>query len=130
MYVTQFLGEELDNPQVTFTRLENQFNTRIKLLSFKLYDNSKQLEHEKQSNDDLRAKINKECKYLGESYYYAIKQHFNNLNKQIEDEKNISSLLQKEIYNLKDFNLVRFVIAEDNEDNSNLFRNAANSIIN
>jgi hypothetical protein len=104
MFVTKLLGEELDNPQVTFTLLENDFDARIKLLSYKLYQNAKELTFEQQNNDDLKIKINKETKYLGESYFYAITQHMNNLKKQIDDEKNLAGNLQKEINHLKNFN--------------------------
>ena len=98
------LGEELDNPQVTFKLVEYDLKGKIDLLSYKLYLYTKELEQEKQSNDDIKHKITKECKYLGESYYYAIKQHLGNLSKQIEIEKNLSSNLQKELITLKSNN--------------------------
>ena len=104
MNLTKLLGEELDNPQVTFNLVEKDLKEKIDLLSYKLYQNAKELEHERESNGDLKIKISKECKYLGESYYYAIKQHFNNLSNQIENEKNLSINLQKELNVLKTYN--------------------------
>jgi len=73
-------------------------------LSYKLYHNAKDLEREKQSNSDLKMMIIKDCKYLGESHYYAIKQHLNNLYEQIENEKRYCANLQSELNQLKNYN--------------------------
>jgi len=104
MHITRNLGQEIENPQHTFTLVENEFKMKIDLLSYKLYHNAKDLEREKQSNSDMKMMIIKDCKYLGESHYYAIKQHLNNLYQQIENEKRYCSNLQSELNQLKNYN--------------------------
>lgn len=95
------LGEDIENPKITFRSIESLLDDRINQLSKKLYESTKEHDKDKQVYDNLEQEVNSEIDAIENEYFYEIKKHVENLHKELDDLDAYGLLLQKQITTLK-----------------------------
>ena len=95
------LGEDVDNPKVTFRAIETLLDDRIGSLSKKLFVHVKELDKEKTIYDHFDKEVNIEIDGIENEYFYGIKKHVEYLHKNLDDLDAYNLLLQKQITTLK-----------------------------
>lgn len=95
------LGEEVDNPKVTFRGTETVLEERIGILSKILYDFIKEYDKDKNYFDNLDQKVNIDIDAVENEYFYDIKKKITTLHEGLDDLEAYNLLLQKQITTLK-----------------------------
>ncbi len=95
------LGEEVDNPKVTFRGTETVLEERISMLSKILYDFIKEYDKDKNFFDNLDQKVNTDIDTVENEYFYDIKKKITTLHEGLDDLEAYNLLLQKQITTLK-----------------------------
>ncbi len=95
------LGEEVDNPKVTFRGTETVLEERIGILSKILYDFIKEYDKDKNYFDNLDQKVNIDIDSVENEYFYDIKKKITTLHEGLDDLEAYNLLLQKQITTLK-----------------------------
>ncbi len=99
--VAPLLGEDVDNPKVTFRAIEGLLDDRISSLSKKLFEHVKEIDKEKLIYDNLDKEVNTDVDSIENEFFYIIKKHVENLHKDLDELDAYSLLLQKQITTLK-----------------------------
>ena len=99
--IAQILGEEVDNPKITFRAIETVLDDRISTLSNKLYTFVKDYDKDNQGFDNLEKDANNEIDGIENEYFYEIKKHVSGLHEGLDEMDAYSLLLQKQITTLK-----------------------------
>ena len=95
------LGEEVDNPKVTFRGTETVLEDRINTLSKILYDFIKDYDKDKNFFDNLDQKVNNDIDTIENEYFYEVKKKITTLHEGLDDLEAYNLLLQKQITTLK-----------------------------
>lgn len=95
------LGEDVDNPKVTFKAIQNLLEERINLLSKRLYDFIKGYEKEEDGMKDLDKDADQQIDSLESELFYKIKNHIGSLHEGLDELDSNSLMLQKQITTLK-----------------------------
>lgn len=95
------LGEEIDNPKVTFRGTETVLEDRIATLSKILYEFIKEYDKDKNFFDNLDQKVNSDVDAVENEYFYDIKKKITTLHEGLDDLEAYNLLLQKQITTLK-----------------------------
>jgi hypothetical protein len=101
MKIAQMLGEEVDNPKVTFRGTETVLEDRINTLSKILYDFIKDYDKDKNFFDNLDQKVNNDIDSVENEYFYEVKKKITTLHEGLDDLEAYNLLLQKQITTLK-----------------------------
>ena len=101
MKIAPLLGEEVDNPKVTFRGTETVLEERIGILSKILYDFIKEYDKDKNYFDNLDQKVNIDIDTVENEYFYDIKKKITTLHEGLDDLEAYNLLLQKQITTLK-----------------------------
>ena len=95
------LGEDIDNPKITFKTLEVLLDDRIRDLDKRLQEYKKQFDAEKTKFDNIKLEIEIEADNIEKEFYFTVKENFNKLIEEIEEQKSYNLLLQKQLTSLK-----------------------------
>ncbi len=106
--LSNLLGEDVDNPKITFRTLEILLDVRvtitqdrIKDLDKRLLEYKKQYDVEKQKFENIKLEIEIEADNIEKEFYFTVKENFNKLIEEIEEQKSYNLLLQKQLTSLK-----------------------------
>lgn len=99
--VHRTLGESIDNPELSFLDSEAILESRIKKLQDVLYSFIDTFEAEKKHNYEIRNEAELQLDTLEKDTYFRIKGNFETLADDINEQKSLNLLNQKQITNLK-----------------------------
>lgn len=106
--LSNLLGEDVDNPKITFRTLECLLDVnyllnqdRIRDLDKRLLEYKKQYDVEKQKFENIKLEIEIEADNIEKEFYFTVKENFNKLIEEIEEQKSYNLLLQKQLTSLK-----------------------------
>lgn len=98
--IAHLLGEEIENPNITFHKVENICDERIGLLSNALYGLKKKSGNFSDDMMNLTNNINKNFEDIENSLYFKVKNLFNDFETQNEELNAKNLLLQKHLTKL------------------------------
>lgn len=94
------LGENVDNPKITFRAIEDLIEKRIENLSSRLFSFIKDSDKDSVVLEKLEDDIKNDIDNVDREYYYMIKQQCENLILQVDEYDAKNQLLQKQITSL------------------------------
>lgn len=99
--VVKFLGEEIDHPVFSFTKVESILEDRIKDLQKCLYNEVKIFKNEKKIFEDIMTDSINDVKVLEKDLYFRIKGNFETMANDINEQKSLNLVYQRQITSLK-----------------------------
>lgn len=99
--VVKFLGEELDHPVFSFTKVETILEDRIKDLQKFHYNEVKSFKNEKKIFEDIMTDAINDVKVLEKDLYFRIKGNFETMANDINEQKSLNLVYQRQITSLK-----------------------------
>ena len=99
--ISRMLGEEVDNPKMNFRLVESILEKRINDLHKHLHGMNKRFDTEKKIYDEIIGDAMNEIDTLEKDLYFRVKGNFETLADDINEQKSLNLLNQKQITNLK-----------------------------
>ena len=99
--VSNYLGEEIENPKYNFTQVEQIIQNRIKDLQTHLYNLIKNFVEEKKIYDELASDADNDADVLRSDVAFKIKGNFETMFNDMNEQLSLNLLYQKQITSLK-----------------------------
>ena len=99
--IHRHLGEELENPKLNFITAENILDNRIKKLQDMLFLYIDNFESDKKRHNEINSEAQIHLEAFEKDMYFRIKGNFETLADDINEQKSLNLLNQKQITNLK-----------------------------
>ena len=101
MKIVHNLGTELESPKFNFTQVENILEHRIKDLRMHVYSIQKSFSGDKKQYDEIISDANNDVEVMEKDMFFRIKGNFETIANDINEQKSLNLLYQKQITGLK-----------------------------
>lgn len=99
--IHRHLGEDIENPKLSFITAELILENRIKKLQEMLYTYIDNFESEQKRHKEINSEAQIHLDTFEKDMYFSIKGNFETLSNDINEQKSLNLLNQKQITNLK-----------------------------
>ena len=101
MKIVHKLGSELESPKFNFTQVSNIMEHRIKDLRIHVYNVQKSFSGDKKQYDEIISDANNDVDVMEKDMFFRIKGNFETIANDINEQKSLNLLYQKQITGLK-----------------------------